>query len=171
MKDTHFFLGFTLTELLAVIIIISILSGLSVGYYKRSVEQSRFSEGLAAAGAVVEALNRAYLDEQFEGGSAPGEGKVHSFKTLDVSVGDNCASENCQTTPNFVVYITTNSNQEVVRAYRGSDKNGPYYIEMYPNYDSNKDKITCVGNNNSEEGKTFCQSMGYVSCSGYVCTK
>ena len=59
--------GFTLMELLIVVIIIALLSAISFGYYKKSVEHSRFSEGLQAASAISEAINRAYFDDQLEG--------------------------------------------------------------------------------------------------------
>ncbi len=168
MEDTNSFLGFTLAELLAVIIIVSILTGLGVGYYKRSVEQSRFSEGLAAASAVVEALNRTYFDEQLEGNQLADD-QVHSFKTLDVVVGGG-SGDNYQNTKHFDVYIEENDGQEVVRAYRGG-KDGLYYIQMYPNYaaGTKQDQISCVGN--GEDGVAFCQAMGYVNCSTDGCTK
>lgn len=41
--------GFTLTELMAVVIIIGILAGIGFGSYQKAIERSRFSEGLAAA--------------------------------------------------------------------------------------------------------------------------
>ena len=59
--------GFTLAELLAVVLIMAILTILAAGSYRKSVEQSRFSEGLAAASALAESLNRYYIDRRAEG--------------------------------------------------------------------------------------------------------
>ena len=154
MHFTKYHRGFTLAELLAVVIIISLLAALSVGYYKRSVEQSRFSEGLAAAGATVESLSRTISDEQMEGLTSP---DVHSFATLDISFPNSCTG-NCKATKYFNIVIEQNSTgQEVVRAYRGGTT-GPYYIEA--SVDSNN--LICVGN--SDDGQTFCESMGYMTC-------
>lgn len=163
MKQLHK-LGFTLAELLAVIIIISILSALGVGAYKKSVEQSRFSEGLAAASAVVEAVNRAHFDDQIEGRSV----EKHAYATLDVDLRGSCASNTnfCRATQYFNVVIGDN---DVVYAYRGTSSQYKYFIEIHPNFGSSKDRLFCVGAD--EDGQTFCESMGYVSCSELRCTK
>ena len=56
MKLTKY--GFTLTELMVVVIIIAILAGLGLGSYKKAVERSHFTEGLQAVNAVAEAVTR-----------------------------------------------------------------------------------------------------------------
>lgn len=154
MHFTIYHRGFTLAELLAVVIIISLLSALSMGYYKKSVEQSRFPEGLAAAGATVEALSRTISDEQMEGITSP---DVHSFATLDISFPNSCTG-NCKATRYFDIVIEQNSaGREVVRAYRGGTT-GLYYIEGAVG----NSNLICVGN--SDDGQTFCESMGYMTC-------
>ena len=117
-------LGFTLAELLAVVIIVALLSGLSLGYYKRSVEDSRFAEGLGAASALVEAVNQSYFDQQFEGSAPTARPKV---KTLDISLAaqQECSSNTdyCIATPRFEVQVEDNG---IVRAYRGKSTDNKY---------------------------------------------
>ncbi len=158
-------------ELLAVVIILAILSALSVGSYKKSAEQTRFAEGLAAASAVVEAINRAVFDEKIEGRASPAK---HAFATLDVALPNECVTSNkyCRATKYFEVNIEKPSTEELVRAYRGTKSSYTYYIEIYTSYGLSKDKLACVGNSADEEkGKVFCQSMGYTTCTGNSCIK
>ena len=165
-------LGFTLAELLAVVIIVALLSALSLGAYRKSVEQSRFSEGLAAASAVVEAINRARFDDKIEGRTVSGR---HSYATLDISLPNPCGSTSnyCRATNHFEVKIELEgTNQEVVRAYRNISKDDyQYYIEIFPDYGSDRDKLSCVDNSSGGGAQAFCESMGYVHCNNKKCTK
>ena len=172
MNHTYTCAGFTLAELLTVVIIIAILSSLSLGYYKRSVEQSRFAEGMAAASALVEAVNQSYFDQQMEGETPTTQPKV---KTLDVMLAAQkaCASSSdyCIATPRFEVQVQTGGN---VRAYRGTASSYKYYINIQPSFAaSNRDKITCGATSavDTAAGKAFCESMGYTSCSELECSQ
>ena len=162
-------LGFTLAELLAVVIIVAILSGLSLGYYKRAVEDSRFGEGLGAAGTLVEAVNQSYFDQKLDNpyGTPTVRPKV---KTLDINLANSTPSNEkpySLSTPRFEVRVETDGS---VRAYRGNATTYKYYIQINPDFVSNPGQISCVGKD--DKGKTFCESMGYTSCSsGYKCTK
>lgn len=163
-------LGFTLAELLTVVIIVALLSGLSLGYYKRSVEDSRFAEGLSAASALVEAVNQSYFDQQLENPSATPTTRPE-VKTLDINLvaQKKCSSNTdyCIATPRFNVEIESDGS---VRAYRGNASSYKYYIQINPTFvSSNPNQISCVGAN--ADGKTFCESMGYKTCSGNSCTK
>lgn len=53
--------GFTLLEIIVVIIIISILASLALPRFFRTVEYSRASEALAAIGTIRQAMERCYL--------------------------------------------------------------------------------------------------------------
>ena len=165
-------LGFTLAELLAVVIIVALLSGISLGYYKRSVEDSRFAEGLGAASALVEAVNQSYFAQQLDGATPTKQPKI---STLDINLAaqKTCSSNTdyCIATPRFEVHIGTDGQ---VSAYRGKlqDSAYKYYIQINPAFaSSSPDQISCVGKD--ANGQTFCESMGYKTCnsSTFVCTK
>lgn len=159
--------GFTLAELMAVIIIVSLLAVLSVGYYRRSVEQSHFSEGLMAASAVAEAVNRAYLEQKMNGIATP---VLPTINHLDISFpgSNSCSAATCTTK-----YFSIGVNSEGVTAAdrTGGIYRGQYIIRIQPHFaDNNRDQIACVANSSS--GTAFCEAMGYTHCDNSgVCTK
>ncbi len=160
MKKTN--MGFTLAELLAVVIIVALLSSLSLGAYRRSVEESRFAEGLSAASSLVEAVNRSYFESQLDGETPTKKPKI---KTLDIEMANQgTCSDYCLTTPRFQVNIEENGENVSVRAYRGTTSKYKYYIEMQPTYSSPKDQISCKGTN--DKWDEFCQAMGYTHSLG-----
>lgn len=160
--------GFTLTELLAVVVILSILSALSLGYYKRSVEQSRFSEGLAAASMLSEAVNRFYLDAQIENISYGDPAGCLSMGFLDMGA--------LEQTHYFTLDHGTCGAGELpdYGTVIYNRNNGKYFIRVNShNYPTSPDRVYC--GSSSTEGLEFCQSIGYNNCaqSGgkYLCQK
>ncbi len=162
--------GFTLAELMAVVIIVALLAALSAGYYKRSVEQARFSEGLMAASAIAEGLNRECLERQMNGQTCTGSGWIPYINQLDVGVsGSSCDQDACQT-KHFTITIDPQGVTNAVRTdgiYAST-----YRIQIQPHFaTSNRDQIACVGEDEAGNGQTFCESMGYTSCTDGVCVK
>ncbi len=166
--------GFTLTELLAVVIIVAIMAAISTGYYKRSLEQSHFSEGLMAASAIAEGVNREYLRSNLEGTAI----KQPKLKSLDISISKNQSCETssayCVKTKYFEVAVDA---QGVTKAYRGTTSKYKYYIEVQPHFASTvsiRDRIACVGTSSSGvsfNGVDFCQGLGYTECKSHICLK
>ena len=144
MNLKHTRLGFTLAELLAVVIIVAILAALATGYYKRSVEQSRFAEGLAAASAIAEGVNRSYEEQRMEGIASPT--KRPKISSLDISVRSKACqtvSDYCIKAGNFEIVVNA---EGVTTAYQGTTTNYKYSIEVQPHFaSSNRDRIACVG--------------------------
>lgn len=154
--------GFTLTELLAVVIILSILAVIAAGTYKKAVERSRFSDGLTMASTVMEAVNRYFYDTQVQ---RPTKDK------LDVSFANQ---QECTANPTYC-YKTKYFETTIYTGYTDAKRaSGLYTVRVYSTaFGSNtrKDPV-CV--TTSDEGKNFCGSVGYTSCTGtgtFVCSK
>ena len=169
--------GFTLTELMAVVIIIAVMSAMASGSYKKAVERSRISDGLLAATAVMEAVNRDYADRFPSSNASSYRPKISQ---LDISFANQractTASDYCVKTKYFETTIvkpsTSNIDQYVEAKRMKGATQGDIAIRVYPSdFGSNKTKTPrCVGLTNA--GKDLCVSAGYTStetCGSYTC--
>jgi len=158
--------GFTLTELMAVVIIVAILAGLAAGSYKKAVERSRFSDGLAAAHTVMQAVERYYADTCAEGSCV----SKPNVENLDVSFANqqSCGTY-CIKTKYFEITVGDGS-VTAKRTNKGNDYSIQVFAETFGGNQRTKDR--CIPANNV--GKDLCISLGYTaSCSGTGshCTK
>lgn len=163
--------AFTLTELMAVVIIIAILAGIGFGTYKKAVERSRFNEGLVAGNAVLESVTRYYYDNP---DLTVTERKRPKAEYLDIGISNSgdCTSgsrEYCFKTKYFEIIIQ-NWGVQVNRMQGTTPKD--YYLYLYPDF-SGRQLDACLSR--SETGYDLCKLMGYNSCSGsgasYTCRK
>lgn len=158
--------GFTLTELMAVVIIVAILAAVAAGSYKQAIERSHFSEGLIAANTVLQGVERYYADSCNEGScvSRP------QIKYLDISLANqkSCTPSSAYCTKTKYFEITVYNGY--VDAKR-TNKKGDYTIRVYPDsFGSNQRTDTqCRYSNNA--GKDLCISVGYSNCNTSSCTK
>ena len=92
--------GFTLVELLAVVIIIAVLSSVAMPQYRRSLERSRVAEALELLPAIYDAQQRYYVEAEI----AP---NIVSFPKLDINLRGKVAgtSQNQWKTGNFTYTI------------------------------------------------------------------
>ena len=149
--------GFTLAELMAVVVIISILAGIALGAYRSSLERARFSDGLAGAHALAAAVDTYYYDHIAE---------PTNLNNIAVSLARSSASGNDITTATFT-YTYDGANKRVV----ATRINGNYQIRAYSERASGGAVDECVGTDSGTDGKEFCESLGYKNCTGTVCTK
>ena len=151
--------GFTLTELMTVVVILSIFMGIAAGSYRKAAERSHFTEGLVAAHAIMDAVERYH--ENNPSVTRP------ALKNLDITLAHqkNCQSSNayCVQTKYFEVTVNNGS----VQAKRKGDK---YTITVYPEtFGANRfAEDTCF---QSATKTDFCVSVGYTSCTNGVCKK
>ncbi len=146
--------GFTLTELMAVVIIVAILAAVGAGSYKKAVERSHFSEGLTAAHTVLSGVERYYAESCNEGTCE----RRPNIADLDVALSNpkacSAASDHCVKTKYFE--ITVNSSGSVT-AKRISQN---YSIQVYPETMGQFTADRCMGD------EDFCRSLGYITCTG-----
>lgn len=155
--------GFTLAELMAVVVIIGIMAGIGLGSYKKAMERSRFAEGLSLAHNIMEARERYYLENVDK---SDADRKTSDYGKLDIELTGGSSSGASFTGKNFVVTMVGDGVEAIRRG-------GNYTIKVFQ--DSRAFGATarssdrCVGTNT--DGKDYCISMGFGNCSGNSCAK
>lgn len=157
MKNRGICKGFTLAELLAVVIILSILTAIGAGTYKKAIERSRFNDGLNIATTVQEARDR--FTYETDGTIATNKKQLDlafdNMQDCPAPAGVNCID---------LQYFRVEFNGNVTRAIR---KTGLYevrvYSEVYGN-DTRKEPQCISTGTNGTEGRNFCISVGYGNC-------
>ncbi len=162
--------GFTLTELMAVVIIVAILAAVGAGSYKQAIERSRFSDGLVAANTVLGAVERYYDD-------SCGEGHCISrpkIKYLDISLANqkNCTANTDFCTKTKYFEITVYDGYVEAKRMKGTAQ-GDYSILVYPESFGENGRTDTQCHYNSDLGQDLCVSVGYATCSdsSKSCTK
>jgi len=153
--------GFTLTELMAVVIIIALLAGLATGSYKKAVERSRFADGLSAASTIMSAVERYYADHM-----NATDARRPKKDRLDISFANvkTCSAEAdyCYKTKYFETTIYNGYTQAVRR--KGSST-GDYALRVYSSLFGNNTRHEPDCRAHNKMGFDLCVSMGYSSCS------
>lgn len=131
--------GFTLLELLTVVIIVAILSSLAVPQFFRVAERARSAEATAAMGAIRSAQMRYYAEHAiFTDDVDELDVDVGDFKYFDDPLAVAGAANNADAT---IAQVTRNNT-----SYTGG---APYTVQIDQEGD-----IWCTGNN------TVCAKIG-----------
>lgn len=80
--------GFTLIELMVVILIVGILAAVAVPILRGRIEQAKWSEGGASAGAIKTAIRAYYADDPIACAALAGQNVSACETTLGFQAGD-----------------------------------------------------------------------------------
>ena len=131
--------GFTLLELLVVVLIIGILTAVALPHYKKVTEKAKMMNAVTTVKAIAQAQKRYYLTHNRYA-------RCEELNALDIdlSSSDNCVYEgnltcNCRKTSNFLYMSNSGANTALAMAVR-TPYPYKYFIRINPN---NPDKIIC----------------------------
>lgn len=167
MKRNTFFknhlAGFTLTELMAVSIIVAILAGLATGTYRKAIERSRVTEGHVAAKTLASALDRYYIENP----TASDRTFPTKISSLDIGFENsnpcNPADARCIRTRYFQLKIKQSGSNTYIEADRinSNSVSMGYHLEAYPTMFGGKQQVDPRCFYSNEKGKDLCISFGY----------
>ncbi len=137
MKMTHK-KGFTLSEVMVVVIIIGVIVGLSFPRFTVAVERMRSSEGVDILTALLASQRRFALENGGAFRDGTGGGNALANGDLDIDI---------PASPNFDVPLISNNAAQVARIDRSS---GEYFITI-----DSLGNLTCT-----DTGTGICPKMG-----------
>lgn len=150
--------GFTLVEMLVVVVIVTILAVVAIPQYQASVERSRTAEALYNGRVLLDSMNRAL--------SLSPNDVPKTKQSLDVKIGGGqWRDDSSFYTKDFRYDISNGSYLQIERIAGG---NTLYVLYMYNRYVPADDGLrVCVWH--SDLGKTVCDilsNQGFIGKSG-----
>lgn len=160
--------GFTLMELLIVVLIIGVLSSLALPQYMRSIERSRATEAMSS----IKALNDAVY--AYAAGRSGNNACPTSFRRLVVSFPAETLNENGDTitTSNFIYRINSATNAPIagtdcpgVTAQRNAGDTFDYVIwNPYLAGNTGRSRIlACYSPSSNAASQGVCDSLDLVT--------
>ena len=119
--------GFTLVELLVVVIIIAVLAGLSAGAVVRYSNKARVSAAKAVVASAARECLRWMVDSEgqdFSRGTTPGEGLRLEPDDSTVCGGGTTFQVGIDAMPGAIYAVTVNSDGSLQRSCSGTDCDG-----------------------------------------------
>lgn len=146
--------GFTLAELMAVVVIVAILAGIGFGSYRKAIDRTKFNEGKRIAHSVAASRDAYYYDHT---GLADAGVIPDKFSVLDIDLSKSgSVSGSTFTGRNFTV---TFSGDTVKAAHVDGNYAICVYQEAFGSHRSEPER--CVGL--TDTGTELCESLGYTA--------
>jgi len=147
--------GFTLMEMLVVVLIIGILTAIALPQYQTATERARTTEAISNGRVLLESMNRALTERPEE---------LPNDKTaLDVKLGGGSWTSSSEFATKDFTYDISNGTHLVITRNLGNGES--YQLHMYNRYDATKDgDLECKWA--GETGEYIChllEGQGYTS--------
>ena len=117
-------LGFTLLELLVVVLIIGILASIALPQYRRSVEKAKLSEALLNFKAIEESAQRYILANGLPNASVV----LQDFLDIDLSGGEWRENGQAYETKDFFYGASIRTDGLWMEVYRNNSQNQDLYV-------------------------------------------
>lgn len=155
--------GFTLVELLAVVIILSILTAIAVPQYTKAIKRSEASNALIMLKTVFDAAKRFQAEQEYW---------PSNFNALDTKLLKN---QNSEDTSNMFQFSFDPTHQTVTVSRLSVGEGSPYQLVAYYSLPGGigRDTYTCRYNANvkgSLKFKDLCDSICSSDFSGTECS-
>ncbi len=140
--------GFTLVELLVVVLIIGILSSIALPQYETAVEKSRASEAFINGRSILDAMNRSINERPNEPPT------TRASLDIKLSGGEwNSAATQYQT-KDFTYDLSAGDRLVVTRTFGNGQK---YTLTFYNNLSSRPDDRVCTAS--GDKAENLCRSF------------
>ena len=141
--------GFTLIEMLVVVLIIGILAGIALPQYRKSVEKAKLSEALINFKTIKDFVARYLLNREYP------EETICLKDILDIELSGGEWKDDCSyITDNYYYYLAITRNDQDIEVSR-TKEDAYYMLVSFPN-ESPKD--ICL-DGYTEMGKYICRYL------------